>query len=56
MNYFEFYNIPVSFLPDQNLVRKKFYAFSKDYHPDFFVNESEEKQNEILLESESMGQ
>ena len=48
MNYFEFYDIPVSFLPDQNLVKKKFYAFSKAYHPDFFVNESEEKQNEIL--------
>ncbi len=48
MNYFEFYNIPVSFLPDENLVKKKFYAFSKEYHPDFFVNESEQKQNEIL--------
>lgn len=48
MNYFEFYDIPVSFLPDQILVKKKFYAFSKEYHPDFFVNESEEKQDEIL--------
>jgi len=48
MDYFEFYHIPVSFLPDQNLVKKKFYAFSKEYHPDFFVNEPEEKQNEIL--------
>jgi molecular chaperone HscB len=48
MNYFEFYDIPVSFLPDQSLVKKKFFTFSKAYHPDFFVNESEEKQNEIL--------
>lgn len=48
MNYFEFYNIPVSFKPDQNLIKKKFYAFSKEYHPDFYVNDSEEKQKEIL--------
>ncbi len=48
MNYFKFYDIPISFSPDQALVKKKFYALSKEYHPDFFVNESEEKQQEIL--------
>lgn len=48
MNYFEFYDIPVSFSPDQNLVKKKFYALSKEFHPDFYVNESEERQKEIL--------
>lgn len=48
MNYFEFYNIPVSFFPDQTLVRKIFYEKSKAYHPDFHVNEPEEKQEEIL--------
>lgn len=48
MDYFKFYDIPISFSPDQALVKKKFYALSKEYHPDFFVNESEEKQQEIL--------
>ena len=48
MDYFSFYEIPMSFRPDQNLIKKKFYALSKSYHPDFFVNESEEKQREIL--------
>lgn len=48
MNYFEFYEIPHTFQPDQALVKKKFYSLSKSYHPDFFVNESEEKQAEIL--------
>lgn len=48
MDYFKFYDIPLSFSPDQALVKKKFYSFSKQYHPDFFVNESEEKQQEIL--------
>lgn len=48
MDYFKFYDIPLSFSPDQALVKKKFYAQSKAYHPDFFVNESEAKQQEIL--------
>jgi len=48
MNYFEFYDIPVSFKPDKDLVKRKFYALSKEYHPDFYVNEAQEKQKEIL--------
>ena len=48
MNYFEFYNIPETFTPDQKLVKQKFYELSRTYHPDFFVNENEEKQQEIL--------
>ncbi|MEO5912122.1 MAG: Fe-S protein assembly co-chaperone HscB [Pelobium sp.] len=48
MDYFQFYDIPLTFYPDQNLVKKKFYALSKEYHPDFFANETAEKQNEIL--------
>ncbi|QEK51425.1 Fe-S protein assembly co-chaperone HscB [Pedobacter aquae] len=48
MNYFEFYEIPVSFHPNAEVVKRKFYALSKQYHPDFYVNESEDKQQEIL--------
>lgn len=51
MNYFQFYDIPLSFNPDQTLVKKKFYELSKTYHPDFYINESEEKQQEILEKS-----
>jgi len=47
-DYFEFYDLPVQFNPDQQLVKAKFYAFSKQYHPDFYANESEEKQQEVL--------
>ncbi|KQS35801.1 iron-sulfur cluster co-chaperone HscB C-terminal domain-containing protein [Pedobacter sp. Leaf194] len=47
-NYFEFYELPVRFHPDLNVVKSKFYAFSKKFHPDFFANESEEKQQEVL--------
>lgn len=47
-DYFEFYGLPVSFNPDPALVKQKFYEFSKRYHPDFFISESEEKQAEVL--------
>lgn len=47
-NYFEFYDIPESFLPDEGLIKQKYYAFSRQYHPDFHANETPEKQSEIL--------
>lgn len=47
-DYFSFYGLPVSFHPDQGLVKQQFYAFSKKYHPDFYINESEGKQAEVL--------
>ena len=48
MNYFELYDLPISFQIDNTLVKKKFYELSKRFHPDFYVNESQEKQAEIL--------
>jgi len=48
MDYFEFYELPVSFNPDQNLVKQKFYELSKKYHPDFYINQDQAKQDEVL--------
>ena len=48
INYFDFYDLPIQFNPDQNVVKAKFYALSKQFHPDFYANESEEKQQEVL--------
>ncbi len=48
MNYFELYNIPMTFKVDAAGLKKQFYANSKKYHPDFFATESDEKQAEIL--------
>jgi molecular chaperone HscB len=48
INFFEFYGIPESFDPDIALLKRKFYDLSKQYHPDFYANESDEKQQEIL--------
>lgn len=47
-NYFEFYDLPLSFNVDESQLKKKFYAHSKQFHPDFYVNELQEKQDEIL--------
>ena len=48
MNYFEFYNIPEGFYPDEKLVKAKFYENSRKYHPDFHAGANAEKQREIL--------
>ena len=48
VDYFEFYGLPISFNPDPAVVKQQFYKFSKQYHPDFYINESPEKQAEVL--------
>jgi len=48
MDYFELYGLPLNFNPDLKLVKQKFYELSKKYHPDFFINQSDEKQQEVL--------
>ncbi len=48
MNYYEFYNFPVKFFIDEDLLKKQFYQFSKDFHPDFHALKSEEEQQKML--------
>ena len=48
MEYFSFYDLPVSFVLDKKKLRRLFLLKSKEYHPDFYTLESEEKQAEIL--------
>lgn len=48
MNYFELYDVPVSFVTDKQQVKQKFYELSRKYHPDFFTQENEFQQDEVL--------
>lgn len=48
MNYFDFYDLPVSFVLDEGDLRRKFLQKSKQYHPDFYTLDTPEKQEEIL--------
>ena len=48
MTYFDLYELPISFEVDKKGLKKKFYELSRKYHPDFYTQESESKQEEIL--------
>ena len=47
MTYFEFYEIPLSFFPDQSLLKQKFIQKSRAHHPDYFTHQPEEQQTAI---------
>ncbi|SHL94552.1 Fe-S protein assembly co-chaperone HscB [Hymenobacter psychrotolerans] len=48
LDYFEFYQLPETFRPDAKALKSKYYALSREYHPDFHATESAERQQEIL--------
>lgn len=47
-DYFALYGLPLGFNPDMAVVKQQFYALSKKIHPDFYINDSQEKQAEVL--------
>ena len=49
--YFEFYQLPVSLNIDTAVLKKLFFEKSRNNHPDFFANASEEIQQKALAES-----
>ena len=51
MNYFELFEIPVSLMVDKKYLQDKYFELQKKYHPDFFSNESEQEQAEVLEKS-----
>ncbi len=48
MNYFELFEMPVSLQIDKKYLQQKYFELQKKYHPDFFSNESEEEQADVL--------
>jgi len=51
MNYFELFEMPVSLQVDKKYLQQKYFELQKKYHPDFFSNESEEEQADVLEKS-----
>ena len=48
MDYFEFYDIPVSFVVDEPALRRIYYKNSKQYHPDYHTLSDDSNQAEML--------
>ena len=48
MNYFELFDLPVSFKIDKSKLAQKYFELQKKYHPDFFANGTEHEQAEAL--------
>ncbi len=48
MNYFQLYEIPVSFLVEEKSLKQKYLSLSRKFHPDFYTGSDETKQAEML--------
>lgn len=51
MNYFELFDIPVSFKIDKASLSKKYFELQKKYHPDFYTQSTDEEKMEALEKS-----
>ncbi|MCC3158203.1 co-chaperone Hsc20 [Hymenobacter sp. 15J16-1T3B] len=47
-DYFAFYDLPESFLPDEKALKAKYYALSRQYHPDFHATAAPAEQQRVL--------
>jgi len=47
-NYFEFYQLPISFIINKRQLKRQFYKISKQYHPDFFAQATDAEQQHAL--------
>ena len=56
MNYFNLYNLPPSLSLNQAVVKERYYALSRKYHPDFYSQGTEEEQAEALTKAQSKHQ
>ena len=48
MNYFELFELPVSFIVDKSKLALKYFELQKKYHPDFFTQSTEAEQSDAL--------
>ena len=54
MNYFELFDLPVSFTVDKSTMAKKYFELQKKYHPDFYTQADEAEQDEALEKSSAI--
>ena len=48
MNYFELFELPISFKIDRSKLAQKYFELQKKYHPDFFAKGTEHEQEQAL--------
>lgn len=48
INYFDFYQIPVAFFPDETELRNFFFKINREYHPDYFTQSDALTQEKAL--------
>jgi molecular chaperone HscB len=48
MNYFDVFELPIQLSIDKAALKKKFFALSRQHHPDYFAQEDTERQQESL--------
>lgn len=51
MKYFDLLEIPCSFHPDPDSLKKNYYRLSRSLHPDFHTQKDEATKNELLIKS-----
>lgn len=51
MDIFELFDIPVSLIIDTTVLKKKYFKLSRKFHPDLFINETTEIQDEALAKT-----
>ena len=50
-NYFAFYDLPESFLPNEPELKRRYYAKSRETHPDFHATSAPEHQAAMLRQA-----
>ncbi len=48
MNFFQLYELPVSFIIDKKDLKQKYLVLSRKFHPDFYTGSNSQKQAEML--------
>ena len=51
IDYFAFYGLPETFLPDEATLKRLYYAKSRETHPDFHATSTPENQAEMLRQA-----